>query len=63
MFTSLDFEGVDFSPQAIIATLESVIQGVIGEGFQLDEIGLGENIQEALSSLVSWFGNIAISLG
>jgi predicted PurR-regulated permease PerM len=63
LFTSLDFEGLDFSPQAIIASLEAGIQEIIGEGFQLDEISLGENIQEALSSLASWFGSIAISLG
>ncbi len=63
LFTSLELEGLDFSPQAIITSVEGAIQQIAGEGFQLDEINLGENIDEALSSLASWLGSIAISLG
>jgi len=63
LFTSLELEGFDFSPQAIIASLETAIQQIGGEGIQLDEIRIGENIQEALGSLASWLGDVAISLG
>jgi predicted PurR-regulated permease PerM len=63
LFTSLELEGLDFSPQAIIASLEAAIQQIGGEGIQLDEIRIGENIQEALVNLASWLGDVAISLG
>jgi predicted PurR-regulated permease PerM len=63
LFTSLELEVLDFSPQSIIDSLEATIQQVAGEGFQLDGISLGENIQEALGNIASWLGQIAISLG
>jgi predicted PurR-regulated permease PerM len=63
LFTSLELEGLDFSPQAVLDWLESTLQQVAGKGFQLGEISLGENIQNALCSLASWLGSIAISLG
>jgi predicted PurR-regulated permease PerM len=63
LFTNLDFEGVDFSPQTIIAAIETIIQGIAGDGFQLDELEIGANIQEALLNFASWIGQILVSLG
>lgn len=63
LFTNLELEGLDISPQTIISWVEATIQGIAGEGFQLDDSDLGESIQEALSSLASWLGSIVISLG
>jgi predicted PurR-regulated permease PerM len=63
LFTNMELEGLDISPQTVISWVETTIQGIAGEGFQLDESNIGENIQAALSSLASWLGQIAISLG
>jgi predicted PurR-regulated permease PerM len=63
LFTSLEFDGLDFSPQEIIASVEAAIQQIGVEGFQLDELSIGENIQESLGNLASWLGSVAVSLG
>jgi predicted PurR-regulated permease PerM len=63
LFTNLELEGVDLSPQAIFASLETALQQVAGEGFNLSELSIGENIQDALSSLASWLGQLVVNLG
>lgn len=63
LFTNLELEGMDFSPQAVFNWLESSLQKVAGEGFRISELSIGENIQQALASLAAWVGNLVISLG
>jgi hypothetical protein len=46
-----------------IASLEAIVQQIGVEGFQLDEISIGENIQATLGNITSWLGNVAIRLG
>ncbi len=63
LFTNMELDGLDISPQTIITWLKITIQQIACEGFRLDESNIGENSQTAPSSLASWLGQIAIRLG
>lgn len=63
LFSGLDFEDVDFSLPGIITWIEDLIQGTGAEGFKIDEVQFAESLQETLTGVIDWFGNILINLG
>jgi len=63
LFSGLDFEGMDLSLPGIIAWIEDFMQGTGAEGFKIDEIQFTTTLQEVITGVVDWFGNVIVSLG
>jgi len=63
LFSGLDFEGMDVSLPGIIAWIEDFMQGTGAEGFKIDEIQFTTTLQEVITGVVDWFGNVIVSLG
>jgi predicted PurR-regulated permease PerM len=63
LFSGLDFGDVDFSLPGIIAWIEDFIRGTGAEGFKIDEVQFTANLQETLTTIIDWFGDVLISLG
>jgi len=63
LFSGLDFEGMDVSLPGIIAWIEDFMQGTGAEGFKIDEIQFTTTLQEVITGVIDWFGNVIVSLG
>jgi len=63
LFSGLDFAGLDISLPGIIAWIEEFVQGTGAEGFEIDKIQFTTTLQEVITGVVDWFGNVIVSLG
>ena len=59
----LDSEEVGHSLESTLVEFEDVIQGIAGEGFQIDKERVAEAGQEIVRAIGAWFGNLVINLG
>jgi predicted PurR-regulated permease PerM len=56
-------EDADLSMGSIVSTIEDAVQGIAGEGFQIDRAQIAEIGQEVIQAIVVWFGDLVINLG
>ena len=63
LFSGLDLEGAEISLPSAITWIETTIQAIGAEGFQIDEVQFTETIQQAVSGIATWLGDIIVTLG
>ena len=63
LLSGLDLEGAEISLPSAITWIETTIQAIGAEGFQIDEVQFTETIQQAVSGIATWLGDIIVTLG
>jgi len=63
LFSGLNLEGTEISLPTAITWIETTLQGIGAEGFQIDEVQFTATLQQAANGIATWLGDVIVTLG